>query len=59
MNEKANRLYCRLLSLDDTGQLLCSASSRYLAGVGGWLYNVFRLLRRRKIHQTSSGLEVV
>ncbi|HEL1564153.1 hypothetical protein F9856_10110 [Streptococcus suis] len=59
MNEKANRLYCQLLSFGDTGQLLRSASSRYLAGVGGWLYNVFRLLRRHKTHQTSSGLEVV
>lgn len=59
MNEKANKPHCRLLPFGNTGQLLCSASSRYLAGVGGWLYNVFRLLRRHKTHQTSSGLEVV
>lgn len=59
MNEKANELRCRFLPFGDTGQLLCSASGRYLAGVGGWLYNVFRLLRRHKTHQTSSRLEVV
>lgn len=59
MNEKANELRCRFLPFGNTGQLLCSASSRYLAGVGGWLYNIFRLLRCHKTHQTSSRLEVV
>ena len=59
MNEKANKLHCWFLPFGNTGQLLCSASGRYLAGVGGWLYNVFRLLRCHKTRQTSSRLEVV
>lgn len=59
MNEKVNRLHCRFLPVGDTSQLFCPAFGRYLAGIGGWLYNVFRLLRRHKTHQTSSGLEVV
>ncbi len=59
MNEKANRIYCWLLSFGDTGQLFCPASSRYLAGISDWLNPCFGILYRHHIHQTPSRLEVV
>ena len=53
------KLHCWFLPFGNTGQLLCSASSRYLAGISDWLNPCFGILYRHHIHQTPSRLEVV
>lgn len=53
MNEKANRLHCRLLPFGDIGKLRRQTPYRYLAGISNYSDPCFGILYRHHCHQTS------